>query len=109
MYREAVALAVHRRRPGLDVSATTPETAEETLAGFRPHVLLHNDTAPIPAGAMDGVPCRVEVLYTDSMDAPVHRGGAISEVRDMSTEVLLRVIDGTAARAIGRGAPEVGG
>ncbi len=62
------------------------------LAGFRPHLLVHNDTAPIPQEALTGVPCRVEMLYSDSIDARVRAGGKASRVRDMSTEDLLRTV-----------------
>src|SRR5918993_4182046 len=44
MYREAVALSIHRNRPGLvDVKLVPPEAAEAELASFRPHLLIHND------------------------------------------------------------------
>ena len=97
MYREAIALAIHRERPGLDVRLAQPEAAEEELAGFRPLLLVHNDTAPIPAEALESVPWRVEVLYSDGMEARLHGGGAdsvgVSEFRDMGTAELLRAVD----------------
>lgn len=43
---------------------------------------------PISAEVLAGVPCRVEVRYSDVMDARVHEVGAdgrLSEVRDVST------------------------
>lgn len=96
MYREAVALSIHRRRPGLDVRAAPPEAAEQEIGSFRPHLLVHNDTAPIHEGALADVPWRVEILYSDGMDARVRGDGAVSEVRDMTMEDLLRVVDGAA-------------
>jgi hypothetical protein len=99
MYRQAVALSIHRNRPGLDVRAVTPEEAEQEIGTFRPHLLVHNDTAPSPEGALDGVPCRVEVLYSDSMNARVRADGAVSEAHDMSTADLLRAVDGAAELA----------
>jgi hypothetical protein len=56
---------------------------------FRPHLFVHNDTVPIPRKALEGVPTRVEKLYSDSMDARVMAGGKASQVCDMSTEDLL--------------------
>ena len=93
MYREAVALSIHRGRPGLDVRLSPPDEAEAEIASFRPHLLVHNDTAPIPGEILEGVPFRVEVLYSDSMDTRVSVDGAVSEARDMSTEGLLRAVD----------------
>ena len=101
MYRQAMTLSIHRNRPGLDVRAATPEEAGREIVGFRPHLLVHNDTAPIPEGALDGVPCRVEVLYSDSMSARAHVGGRVEEVGDMDVGGLLRVVDRAAALAVG--------
>ena len=113
MYREAIALAIHQHRPGLvEVRVAPPEAAEGELAGFRPHLLVHADADPIPAGALAGVPCRVEVLYSDSMDARVISGDGVREARDMSMEGLLRAVDGAAAlvadREVGREAGSPG-
>ena len=102
MYRDAVALSIHRNRPGLDVRTAPPEEAEREIAGFHPHLLVHNDTAPISEGALAGVPRRVEVLYSDSMDARVWADGSASEAHDMSTEELLRAVDNAAEELPGR-------
>ena len=92
MYREAIALSIQRNRPGLDVRLAPPEAAEEELAFFRPHLLIHDDTVPIPKEILEGVPTRVEILYSDSMDARVRVDGMVSQMRDMSTEDLLRTV-----------------
>ena len=92
LYREAIALSIQRSRPDLKVRAAPPEDAELELAGFRPHLLVHNDTTPIPEGELTAVPCRVEMLYSDSMDARVMAGGMVSQMRDMSTETLLHTV-----------------
>jgi hypothetical protein len=92
MYREAVAASLQHARPGIEVRVAPPEDAELQIVRFRPHLLLHNDTAPIPQAALSGVPTRVEMLYSDSMDAQVRAGGMVSQVRDISTEDLLRTV-----------------
>ena len=92
MYREAVAASIQRARPGIEVRVAPPEDAGLELADFRPHLLVHDDTAPIPEEALEGVPTRVEVLYSDSMDARVRADGMVSRMRDMSTEDLLRTV-----------------
>ena len=99
MYRESIAASLQHARPDLEMRAAPPEDAELELAGFRPHLLVHNDTTPIPKETLEGVPCRVEILYSDSMDARVMAGGKASQVRDMSTEDLLRTV--TVAATVG--------
>jgi hypothetical protein len=92
MYREAIALSIQRHCPTLEVRISPPEVAEEELASFRPHLLIHDDTVPIPEEVLEGVPTRVEMLYSDSMDARVRADGMVSQMRDMSTEDLLRTV-----------------
>ena len=97
MYREALALSIQRHSPTLEVRISPPEAAEEELASFRPHLLIHDDTVPIPEEVLEGVPTRVEMLYSDSMDARVRADGMVSRMRDMSTEDLLRTLAVAAA------------
>jgi hypothetical protein len=104
MYRQAVALSIQRNRPGLvDVRLAPPEEAEAELASFRPHLLVHNDAhgelVPIPQAALEAVPHRLEVLYSDSMDVRLSAEGRLTEVRDASTEDLLGAVDGAASLA----------
>jgi hypothetical protein len=42
---------------------------------------------------LEGVPCWVEVLYSDSMDARICVDGRVEEASDISTEILVRVAD----------------
>jgi hypothetical protein len=102
MYREAVALSVQRNRPGLvEVRLAPPEAMEAEIASFRPHLLVHDDTrggarggsAPIPEAALEKVPHRLEVLYSDGMDVRISADGRLTEVRDASTEDLLGAVD----------------
>ena len=97
MYREAVAASIQRNRPGIEVRIAPPEDTEEELASFRTDLLIHDDTAPIPEEVLDVVPTRVEMLYSDSMDARVRADGMVSQLRDMSTEDLLRTLAVAAA------------
>ena len=108
MYRQAIALSIHRNRPGLDVRAAPPEAAAGEIEAFLPHLLVHNDTAPIPEGALGGVPCRVEVLYSDSMNARAHVGGRVEEVGDMDVGGLLGMVD-EAAGLLAEVDPSAGG
>jgi hypothetical protein len=111
MYRQAVALSVQRGRPGLvDVRLAPPEAMEEELQSFQPHLLVHNDArgdsrsgaAPIPEAALEEVPHRIEVLYSDDgMNALISADGRITELRDASTDDLLRAVDAGGERAGG--------
>ena len=104
MYREAIALSVQRGRPGLvDVRIAPPEEQERELASFRPHLLVHNHDGPggglLPEAAIEAVPHRVEVLYSDGMDARLSADGGLTELRDASTEDLLGAVDAAASLA----------
>ncbi len=108
MYREAVALSVQRNRPGLvDVRLAPPEAAEAELASFRPHLLVHDDTradprrgfAPIPEAALETVPHRLEVLYSDGKDVRISADGRLIEVRGASTDDLLGAVDAASSLA----------
>jgi hypothetical protein len=110
MYRQAVALSVQRNRPGLvDVRLAPPEAMEEELESFRPHLLVYNDArgesshgvVPIPEEALEAVPHRIEVLYSDGMDARLSADGRITELRDASTDDLLRAVDAAGERGGG--------
>jgi hypothetical protein len=108
MYREAVALSIQRNRPGLvDVRLAPPEAAEAELASFRPHLLVHDDTrgdprrgfAPSPEAALEKVPHRLKVLYSDGMDVRISADGRLIEVRDASTDDLLGAVDAASSLA----------
>ncbi len=101
MYREATALYLHQHRPHFEVRIAPPEAAEEEVKGFRPHLLVHNDTDGLDEGALEGVLCWVEMRYSDSMDATICLDGRLEEVRDISTDDLLRVADEAAAQVRG--------
>jgi len=106
MYRQAIALSIQQGRPGLvDVRLAPPEAAEAELASFRPHLLVHNDprgdlrggAVPIPKEALEAaikkVPHRLEVLYSDGMDARISADGRLTELPDASTDDLLGPVD----------------
>ena len=68
MYREALALAVQSNRPDAEVMLVPEEVMDGQVSGFAPHVLVRNDGGgAVPEELLEGVVCRVEVLYTDSM------------------------------------------
>ena len=98
MYRQAIALSIQRNRPGLvDVRITPPEAMEAELSSFQPHLLVHNDEhgglVPIPEPLIRAVPHRIEVLYANGMDALLSADGSVTELRDATTDDLLRAVD----------------
>ena len=98
MYREALALSLHQHRPHFEVRIAPPEAAEEEVKGFGPHLLVHNDTDGLDQGVLESVPGWVEMCYSDSMDAKISVDGRLEEIRDISTDDLLRAADEAAAR-----------
>lgn len=88
IYREAVAFSLQSSRPDIEVRAASPKDAELEPAGFRAYLLVHNDIDGLGSEAMGSVFCRVEVPYSDGMDARVRTGETVSQVPDMSTEDL---------------------
>jgi hypothetical protein len=101
MYREAIALSLHQHRPGFEVRLAPPETAQEQVREFGPHLLVCHEADGLDPEVLDGVPFWVEVRYSDSMDARISIDGRVEETRDISIERLLRVADEAAARASG--------
>lgn len=66
------------------------------IAGFRPHLLVYNDTDELGPEHTTSVLCQVEMGYPNGMDARVRTGQTVFRVRDISTEDLLRAVDVTA-------------
>ena len=99
MYRQAIALSIQRRRPGLEVRVASPEATERALTDFRPHLLVHNDNDGCGPEALNEIPFQIEVQYSDGMDAQISADGARSTVSDMSTEDLLGIVDRAIALA----------
>jgi hypothetical protein len=93
MYREALALAVHSHHPGFEVRIAPPTESEEEIMSFRPHLLVHSDNDGLDQRLLSGLPCWVEVLYTDSMNAKIAVNGSVSEVSDVSMDDLSRVLN----------------
>jgi hypothetical protein len=97
MYREAIAGYLLQHRPGYEVRSSPPQNVEEEVILFAPHLLVHDDTDGLEPGVLRGVPSWIEVLYSDSMGARISVEGRIEENPDISTDVLLRVVDEAAA------------
>lgn len=102
MYREALALAIRQRRPTFEVMIGPPESLDGEANGFRPHMLVGNDTdGGVPKGLEDVV-CRIEILFSDDLDARVTLGGRVRHVKDISVEELISFADETETTIGGR-------
>ena len=94
MYREAIAIAVHRNRPEAKVMLVAEEGVDGQVKDFAPHVLVRNDSdRVVPEGLLGSVVCRMEVLYTDSMAARVSVGDRSYRIEDATMEDLLSLVD----------------
>jgi hypothetical protein len=97
MYREAIALSIHDRRPDFEVLLAPPRPTDGRTGRFGPHVLVHDaEEAGLPPRVLaGGLVCRVRVRVAARVDAAiVEAGGAVSEVCDVSLEGLLAVLEG---------------
>ena len=95
MYREAIALAIQHHRPEAEVLLVSESVLDGQVEGFGPHVLVRNDGAgAVPEELLEGVVCRVEVLYTDSMATRVSLAGDGSyTIEDACIDDLLAIVD----------------
>jgi hypothetical protein len=101
MYREALALALHRHRPDFEVMLVSAESLDGEIGSFRPHLLLRNDNDGVPPEALESVVCRIEILLSDGMDARVVVDGQVTRIDDMSLDELFGVVDEVETRILG--------
>src|SRR5215212_1104888 len=93
LYREALALCIHRHRPDFDVLLAPPWSLDGRAERFEPHVLVQDaeeaGQPPVPALA-EGVVCRVRILKKPNrVDATTELYGTTSELRNASLEDLF--------------------
>ncbi len=93
MYREALALSVYRHRPDLEVRMAPPEALTEETRCFRPHLLVRNDNDGVDPEVLAEVPYWIEVLYSDSLNVRISADGHVTEIRDITMDDLLRLVD----------------
>ena len=94
MYREVFALAIHERRPDVEVLIAPPAPLDGRAESFAPHLLVRNDT---DEGAdmerLTDALCRIEILYSDGLNARVSLDGKVWEIEDISIEGLIEIIE----------------
>ena len=101
MYGEAISLALHKYRPEAEVMLVSAESLDGEIESFKPHLILHNDKDGITPEALESVVCRIEILFSDGMDARVVVDGQVTRIDDMSLDELFGVVDEVETRILG--------
>ena len=95
LYREAIAGALQKHRPHLEVRTVAPEDLDGEVVRFEPHlVFCHQATAKV----RERVPSWVEVAYEDSIDAAASISGESSKIHNIATSNLLSILDSAQER-----------
>jgi hypothetical protein len=89
MYRQVVVRTLKSRRPELEVQACIPEDLDRKLALFLPECLVCLATAP---EERKRVRSRVEIIYSDTLEATIFREEQTTRVADISLEWLLKAV-----------------
>ena len=90
LYREAIATALRRDRPHLEVHTAAPVDVGSEVARFEPHLVFCNRATE---KVRESVPCWVEVAYEDSIDATASINGEDSKIHDIAASDLLSIVD----------------
>jgi hypothetical protein len=92
LYREVLALSIHRRHPDFEVLLAPPGALDGRAERFEPHVLVQDADDAGPALA-EGVVCRLRILKTDRIDATIELHGTATEVQDVCLEDLFGMLE----------------
>ncbi len=104
LYREVLALSIHRRRPDFEVLLAPPWPLDGRAERFGPHVLVQDaEEAGLPPALAEGVLCCARILLADRVDAKIELDGTASEVHDVCLEDLFEVLEETEMLSQGDG------
>ena len=93
VYREVLALSLHHYRPDDEVLISPPETLDEEMERFMPHLVVYSEgAAPQTTVSVLG---RVEILFSNGLDARISVGGRDTEAKDVGTQDLFALVDRT--------------
>lgn len=95
MYREALALAIHRRRPDIEVLVVPPAVLDGQAERFGPHLFVRNDTDGTDMDGLADALCWIEVLYGDGLNARISLDGKVWEIEDISIDNLIGIVEQT--------------
>ena len=93
VYREVLALSLQHYRPEDEVLISLPETLEGEVERFKPHLVVCTEGA-VP-DILSGVLCRVEIMFSDGLDARIGLDGQVKEAKDVGTQDLFALVDQT--------------
>lgn len=91
VYREVLALSLHHHRPDDEVLISPPETLDRETGRFRPHLVFCSEGAA--PGVLPGILCRVEIMFSDGLDARISVDGRDKEAKDVGTQDLFALVD----------------
>ncbi len=106
VYREVLALSLHQHRPNAEVLISPPEALDGEVGRFKPHLVVCNEgvVPDIPPGVL----CRVEIMFSDGLDARIGLEGQVAEAKDVGIEDLLALMDRTEKMTLEAGANQPG-
>ena len=93
MYRETLALALHKHRPEAEVMLANSDSLDGEVTEFGPDLLVRNDNDGVAPEHLNAIAYRIEVLFTDGMNVRVNVDGQVREVKDMGVDGLLAILD----------------
>jgi len=94
MYRESLALAIHRHNPDFEVMIADPESLDGEAERFAPQAIVRDDNG-LDVGAPDGVILWVGILIDDHLKARISVDGRATEIHEVSLEELMAALDET--------------
>ena len=93
MYRDSIVRTIRSYRPDVEVEPCHPQELDRKLALLQPDLLVCPDKAP---EARMRVRNRIEIGYSDSLEATIIRDDQATKVTDISLEQLLMVLEQSA-------------
>jgi hypothetical protein len=94
MYRESLALAIHRHSSNFEVLIAAPKDLDREVERFEPHALVRDDDG-VDTGAPEGVICWAGIIIDNHLNARISVDGRISEIHDVSLEEFIAALDET--------------
>lgn len=81
---------LRNERPGAEVIVASPAELDGTVDRFRPHLVVCNT---VTRKVHDRVPCWIEILVHENLDANVSIYGRSSTLENVGTKDLLQIMD----------------
>jgi len=92
MYRESLALAIHRHSFNFEVLIAAPKDLDREVKRVMPHALVRDDDG-VETGAPEGVVCWAGIIIDNHLNARIGMKGRTSKVNDISLDEFLTALD----------------